>query len=247
MLATCEIEPGATSAPEATGDYRPDGGPSAPPSTRTGYHILYVDDDPICHDALTLWLRSEGFQVTQAACPTEAELRLADGSFDVLLSDVCMPGNCELEWIERVVQRTDLPTVLITASPALTTAMRAANLPIAGYHSKPCELPELAGLLRTLGGRRRRGRELRALAHEIVHATAAETNHPFGARLARLAQTFAQESTRLEGRPNPHLPDARLHQAIQETVEVLQKTRHHFRSKDLGSLRRRLEALLSDL
>jgi CheY-like chemotaxis protein len=226
----------------------------ASPDARTAarFRTLYVDDDPICRESLARWLRHAHFDVSPAAHPAAAETLLATETFDVLLSDICMPGNRDLEWIERVVRRTNLPVVLITASPELKTAVRAVNLPIAGYLLKPCNLTELGGLLGALGAQQLRRRELRAVAAEITelanNAATPETSHPFSRQLAMLARSFADEAIPHEYKREPAASgDTRLRLAISETVDVLQRTKHHFRSKELGALRQRLEQLLASL
>jgi two-component system CheB/CheR fusion protein len=53
---------------------------------------LLVDDEELALEALAYLLRSHGAQVQTASSAREALACLAAGSFDILVSDVAMPG-----------------------------------------------------------------------------------------------------------------------------------------------------------
>lgn len=63
------------------------------PSDIEGLSLLLVDDDPHAQEALTELLRGCGAQVQMAASAQEALQRLDAGSFDVIVSDLAMPGT----------------------------------------------------------------------------------------------------------------------------------------------------------
>src|SRR3954471_6999947 len=91
--------------------------------------VLLVDDDPNSGFALCGWLTCKGYDVVQASGPAEADARLADAAFDVVISDIHMPGNERLQWVEELLQRSNPPAiVLLTGNPEYETACRAANL-----------------------------------------------------------------------------------------------------------------------
>lgn len=222
----------------------PSEGRVLPPAVR----ILYVDDDPLCSETTLRWFEFDGFDVTHASGPAEAERCLERATFDVVLSDICMPGNDELEWIDRLVRRPKLPPVaLITGTPELKTAMRAANLPVAAYLLKPCDPRELSGVVRNLAATHRRGLALGELASEIgalVDGAAAELAAPLREKLRSFARTFAAESTAVARPVHAARAESPWRDAVVDAIRVLEGTKNHFRSRDLGALRRRLESLV---
>jgi signal transduction histidine kinase len=60
-------------------------------ATRGGEHILVVDDEQVVRDLLAQLLRDQGYEVSLAASPDDA--RALKGPFDVLLTDIVMPGT----------------------------------------------------------------------------------------------------------------------------------------------------------
>jgi DNA-binding NtrC family response regulator len=77
---------------------------------------LVVDDDQAVAKVLAAALRQQGIAATLASSAEEA-LRLLDARpFDVVLSDVRMPGASGLELLAIIHRRwRDLPVVLLTA------------------------------------------------------------------------------------------------------------------------------------
>lgn len=208
--------------------------------------VLLVDDEPNTGAPLEAWLRRSGFDVVFADGPAAADQALDASAFDVVLSDVQMPGNFRLEWIERRLRgECPPPILLMTGSPELETAMRAANLPVAGYLLKPLYYDEAAVTIERLATDHRRRLELLDLSRGVTHllASAAATD-PLARELRRLAEQLAIEARRSPRDSSPaHAADS-WRDAITETIAVLEKTKHSFRSKELGELRRRLERLV---
>lgn len=211
--------------------------------------VLLVDDEPTTGAPLEAWLRRSGFDVVFADGPAAADRALDTGTFDVVLSDVQMPGNFRLEWIERRLQgECPPPILLMTGSPELETAMRAANLPVAGYLLKPLYYDEAALTIQRLAADHSRRLELLELSRGVTHllssAATGATVDPLARELRRLAEQLALEARRSPRDTSPvHATDS-WRDAITETIAVLEKTKHSFRSKELGELRRRLERLV---
>jgi CheY-like chemotaxis protein len=215
----------------------------------TRLRILLVDDEPETGAALEGWLRRRGYDTVFAAGPADADRALAQGAFDVVLSDIQMPGNFRLEWIERRLQADCPPPILLmTGSPELETAMRAANLPVAGYLLKPLDYDETAGAIERLAADHRRRLELLALSREVMRLLATREAPPqdgdaFATQLQQLAQQLAGEAQRHPRESALASNASPWRAAIAETIAVLEKTKHSFRSKELGELRRRLVRL----
>jgi len=100
--------------------------------------VLVVDDEPDLLDLLVENLQREGYAVDAAADGQAATDALARHPYDVVLSDIVMPGMGGLELLRRVRERDfDLPVLLMTGSPGLDTAVQAVEQGALQYLIKP--------------------------------------------------------------------------------------------------------------
>ncbi len=114
---------------------------SVPPPTRTAAgarSVLIVDDEEAICRALERVLRGAGFTVTTTTDPTAALEAIMQTPFDVVLSDVTMPGMSGVDLL-RVIRAYDLdvPVILMTGNPTLETAVEAMSLGALQYLPKP--------------------------------------------------------------------------------------------------------------
>ncbi len=227
--------------------------------------VLFADDDADARDSLGELLRRLGYQCDCAADAAEARARLAVETYDVLLSDIHMPGNTGLELVSDVAG-SGLPVVLLTGRPSLETAVRSVGLAVAGYLTKPPAPAELVRVLdRAVSAGRNlrlvregRGRlrdweaELARLEHVLADPVAAGTaGAPMEDYLRVSLRQIILMLTELERARQALdvLPGGRLRQvdyvaALRHTVDVLERTRRNFKSKELADLRRQIEWLL---
>src|SRR6516225_668436 len=102
---------------------------AAPKDTsRAMAHILVVDDEKSICELLEITFRKEGHRV-EVANNVEAAKRKLEGSlFDIVISDVRMPGTSGVELLRFAREvAPDSYFVLITGVPSLETAIAAAN------------------------------------------------------------------------------------------------------------------------
>jgi signal transduction histidine kinase len=103
-----------------------------------GPRALVVDDDEALLGIYQRILEKEGYQVAVAQDAEFALRALRSTSFDVLVSDIHLPGLSGVELVARLkAQRIDIPTVLITGDPQLDTAMSAIEHGALRYLVKP--------------------------------------------------------------------------------------------------------------
>ncbi len=77
--------------------------------------ILIVDDDALFREALTRYLDAAGHQITSVGDPQSALQKLEEGSFDLLLTDLKMPGMDGIALIQRIQEiDPDLLSIVIT-------------------------------------------------------------------------------------------------------------------------------------
>lgn len=113
--------------------------------------LLVVDDEPGILEFIRRGTRTvDGLDVTLAASGDEA-LRLlkTDDSFDLVLTDVRMPGNSGLEVLQHVRKLSaDIPVILMSAVATVDEMMRLQAEGATLFLRKPFGLPELQLLLR---------------------------------------------------------------------------------------------------
>ena len=106
--------------------------------------VLIVDDNAPLRRALGRMLQSAGHTVSVAASGDEALVALSGTEFDLVISDVRMPGMTGVELLEKVREHDrDLPVVLMSGDPDLNTATRADDLGALEYLEKPVTLDKL--------------------------------------------------------------------------------------------------------
>ena len=100
--------------------------------------MLIVDDEVALARALERVLRAAGFDVTTTNDPTKALEAIMQTPFDVVLSDITMPGMTGVDLL-RVLRAYDLdvPVILMTGNPTLETAVEAVALGALQYLHKP--------------------------------------------------------------------------------------------------------------
>jgi two-component system response regulator MtrA len=100
--------------------------------------ILIVDDESTLRQTLARILQQEGFEVTTAESGEQALAFLAATEFDLLYLDIRMPVLSGLDVLERVhAGHPNLPVLLFTAQPDLSSAVEALRRGASDYLLKP--------------------------------------------------------------------------------------------------------------
>ena len=244
-----------------------------PPPAESPVRVLMADDEEIFLFATADLLRREGFVVDTARDAFEGRELLETHRYDVLVSDILMPGNHDLEFIrEAGTLNPDLRAILLTAYPSVDTAVQAVHLPVAAYLTKPVDAGTLAGHIhRTAGSIRAAraiGRSRGRLSHwmedlDQLQSAIGRTQEGvdqdtarsvLGLALGNIAGVLLDMKALFEmtlAKESPadlcalqRCPRLETYQgAIRDSIKVLEQTRHAFKSKELGRLRERLEQL----
>jgi DNA-binding NtrC family response regulator len=124
---------------------KPPGERSPVPERRTAHgRVLLVDDEVILLRGLARQLRRAGYEVEAVTRATAALEVLAVEAFDVVVSDITMPGMDGLTLLRTVRQRgLDLPVVLVSGAPAVRAAAEALDSGALEYLAKPVAVKHL--------------------------------------------------------------------------------------------------------
>ncbi|MDA8165846.1 MAG: response regulator [Desulfobacteraceae bacterium] len=107
--------------------------------------ILIVDDEDYIRNILSRWLGSEGYQCTPARDAEEALAILGeDDGYQLLISDIMMPGKSGINLLEEVRERfAGLAVIMATGLDKRDVAIRTLQLGAYGYVIKPFDKNEL--------------------------------------------------------------------------------------------------------
>jgi excisionase family DNA binding protein len=115
--------------------------------------VLVVDDEATIRDLLSKTLALAEYDVDLAPDGRTALERLRMIPYDLLITDLKMPGVDGLAVIREARRlKADIPVIIITGFSTEASAIEAVNLGVAGYLTKPFRVPRvLAVAAKALG------------------------------------------------------------------------------------------------
>jgi excisionase family DNA binding protein len=115
--------------------------------------VLVVDDEASIRDLLSKTLALAEYDVDLAPDGRTALERLRMVPYDLLVTDLKMPGVDGLAVIREARRmKPDIPVIIVTGFSTEASAIEAVNLGVAGYLTKPFRIPRvLAAAAKALG------------------------------------------------------------------------------------------------
>jgi CheY-like chemotaxis protein len=112
------------------------------------HKVLVVDDDPVVGKSFNRVLSQKGYVVVTAANAQEALNKVQDGEYDVVYTDIKMPGMSGIELAERLrVERPWTPVVIVTGYGSTANQDRAAAAGVSSFLQKPLSPEMIEGSL----------------------------------------------------------------------------------------------------
>lgn len=103
--------------------------------------VLVVDDDKLALEFLRDALEEAGFPVESFHRPQDALVRLAATSFDLIVSDIDMPGMTGIGFLAAIRQSgLTIPVIFLTGNDQIDTAIQAIRLGASDYIQKSKEV-----------------------------------------------------------------------------------------------------------
>jgi len=137
-----------------------------------GLRILAVDDEADSREYLERLLIEQGAEIVSVSSAREALDALGSdlGAFDLLVSDIGMPGSTGYDLIETIrgsmrVDAQQLPAVALTAFARREDSLRALDKGFQKHLAKPVQVGRLIGAIRQLTGRQQPRAGQRAAGH----------------------------------------------------------------------------------
>lgn len=236
--------------------------------------ILIADDEETFLYSTADLLRREGYDCDCVPDAGTCMQKLKHNRYDLLIADIKMPGNPELELISDLPRVAEgMPAILVTGYPSRHSAIQAVQLPVVAYLVKPVDFDELLTKVRAAVGKSRMYQAVVATAKHLQHWTDRIADMEQNLRkktgstppafvgdfidlnYANMQEILAQTKRMIAKMPPEDVdlltcPIAncrkirQLTAVIEQTIEVLEKTKGAFKSKELGALRKKLEKIL---
>lgn len=159
-------------------------------SVATAGRIMIVEDDVVAaRFTMRVLERRGGFEVCHAVDPAAALELARDRAWDLVLTDVEMPGMSGIELLEQIRKiAPDLPVAVVTAHPSLDRAVQALRNRADEFMEKPIKPDALICLATALVAK---GRAARAARHRSVLAIGA---HPDDVEIGAAGTLLAHSS-----------------------------------------------------
>jgi two-component system response regulator AtoC len=123
--------------------------------------VLVAEDDGEMRELLGRVLGDEGYDVIAVGDGHQALARIEEGQFDLVLSDVRMPGPDGMELLGRsMARRLHQPVILMTGFGNISSAVEAMRAGAYHYLAKPFNLDELLEIVRGAADQIRQRRSL---------------------------------------------------------------------------------------
>ena len=236
--------------------------------------ILVADDEAAFARLACDTLRAQGYHCDWTGSAGEAAGMLCRRGYDLLIAEVCLPGNASLEFVRRLVQLApEMPVILWAREPTLETAVTAVELSVAAYLAKPVDFDNVLCTVRKciaraalhrkateardeLAAWRRMMHETDALLHAGEASNSAEAVRAcVTVNLKHVADAMATFGRMIEATcceedaKDGWEPIAAAHldmayHALVETVVALKETKQFVKSRRLALLRRKLQLLI---
>src|SRR5437762_1631634 len=119
-------------------------------------HLLLVEDEAPLRQAIAEQLGDRGYQVEQAESGETALARLADFAFDIIITDLRLPGVDGSAVVEAAVARyPEVIAIVVTGYGTVKDAVEAIKRGAWDFVSKPFQIDELLHVLRSALAQRR--------------------------------------------------------------------------------------------
>jgi FixJ family two-component response regulator len=224
--------------------------------------VLIADDEETFRESTSRLLQREGFDCRCVGDADETVESLRHVRYDVLIADIRMPHNPDLR-VVREARELDsrISIILVTGYPSAETAIRSIGMGVDAYLTKPLDFQELLahvhGAVEKSHARRRTSSVIERLCSVVADLEAEDfrslshsdkADGSFLATIRTLASCLSDllvlwhKPAAEHGLSNlcelldcPQFPAHR--QAILHAIEVLEKTKDSFKSKQLAERR----------
>ncbi len=113
-------------------------------------NILIIDDDKNIREVVKLYLRKEGYEVTEAADGAIGFDLFMGRPYDLVLLDIMMPVQDGIETIKKIREKSNVPVVMLTAKGDTFDKVLSLELGADDYVVKPFDPKELVARVKAV-------------------------------------------------------------------------------------------------
>jgi len=113
-------------------------------------NILIIDDDKNIREVVKLYLRKEGYEVTEAADGAIGVDLFFGKAYDLVLLDIMMPVQDGMETIKKIRAKSNVPVIMLTAKGETFDKVLALELGADDYIVKPFDPKELVARVKAV-------------------------------------------------------------------------------------------------
>lgn len=166
--------------------------------------ILIVEDDPLMRNIMQKVLANAGYEVTVTSDGYEAIIKVKEENYDLIVTDVRMPGIDGIETLTQVKQyQPNVKSIVVTAFADEHAPVRAVNLGVDAYLYKPFEIKDFLEIVKKKVGEP-------VTTTVTIQTSASETNEYIDiikAFVSALGTEKAFETIRSMSQSNPKIMD----------------------------------------
>ncbi len=108
------------------------------------FKILVVEDDKDLNRTVCMFLNHSGYEATGCLNASDAYDEMYDKTFDLIVSDIMMPGTDGFEFARNVrALNENIPILFMTAKDDIASKQRGFRIGVDDYMVKPIDLDEL--------------------------------------------------------------------------------------------------------
>ena len=107
------------------------------------YHVLVVEDDEQIRDGIEIYLKSQGYEVSEAADGIEGLAVLKEKEVHLAIIDVMMPRMDGIHMVMRLRKEYDFPVIMLSAKSEEVDKIMGLNMGADDYVTKPFQPLEL--------------------------------------------------------------------------------------------------------
>jgi two-component system copper resistance phosphate regulon response regulator CusR len=154
--------------------------------------ILFAEDDRDLRASVARGLKEAGYDVEAVSSGERALVAVEEGSYDLLLLDVLLPGKSGLE-VCSAIRRSGhrMPILMLTALDAIEQRIAGLDAGADDYLTKPFDFGELLARLRALGRRTSDASQERLAVGDLVIEPARRAVHRGGRSISLTGKEYA--------------------------------------------------------
>ena len=134
------------------------------------HSVLIVDDEPGILRFLQKGLANQFSLIEVAADADDADALLGRCHFDLIISDIRLPGRSGVEWISRLREQDQMtPVIFMTAHADLQTAIKALRAGASDFIMKPFRMEQIQTAVNRCMERQRLQKENFLLRRQVAH------------------------------------------------------------------------------